>query len=543
MPLTDGRITSRQICVGAITERTIADGSVTGGKLADGAIDGLDIFGSGLRPVQIVDVLPTDPTPTDGDLAFLTTNGKLYRYTGGAWTVAVDGTDIVDGSIVASDKIQANSITASEIEANTITAGQIAAGAISADEIASNAVTADKINVTSLDAITATMGDLSIDSTLRITTGDFVSGPSTGQRLVIGVTATDLSTIAWLKASSSDVRAEIAVGTGTHASIALLAASDTSPSASSSVFTVAAGSTWGNGYADLYVGLRNQSANVVWYGPEGTTSAPGYSFTNDPDTGISRSATNVLSVSVGGDEVFRFQADSSSLVSSGARGTLALQQTTLSTTAGTDITTFSVGGPSGENNVYLDVGQLRHTAGTSWVNMAMFIRRRTDATEQAGLYFDQNAIGINISDPTSLGAGGYRLAVNGPVAVVPSTTGSTSAGYWASASGSYYQWMRNTSTRRHKFDIDYGDEWEARFANATLPRITRHGRVDAANKDDRYFGMIAEDLLDMNPGPVGEALVNRDDDGLVESPDIMQMVYVLAAKVKRMERQLQEATA
>ena len=97
------------------------------------AVDGADAtnipitaFASGIRPTRVVASLPTSPFTgyVAGDTVVLTTDNKLYRFTGTAFTKAVDAVDIV---------------------ANSITAGQIATGAIAADELASNAVTAVKI--------------------------------------------------------------------------------------------------------------------------------------------------------------------------------------------------------------------------------------------------------------------------------------------------------------------------------------------------------------------------------------------------------------
>lgn len=82
-------------------------------------------FASSIKPVEIVSSLPTTGN-VQGRTVFLTTDNKLYRYTGSAWTKATDGADIT---------------------ANTITAGQIAAGAIGAEEIAAGAITAEKMAV------------------------------------------------------------------------------------------------------------------------------------------------------------------------------------------------------------------------------------------------------------------------------------------------------------------------------------------------------------------------------------------------------------
>lgn len=98
------------------------------------AVDGADIsdatltaaaFAASIAPVEILGALPVTGN-FQGRTVFLTTDKKLYRYNGTAFTAAVDGADIV---------------------ANTITAGQIAAGAISATEIAAGAITTTKLAI------------------------------------------------------------------------------------------------------------------------------------------------------------------------------------------------------------------------------------------------------------------------------------------------------------------------------------------------------------------------------------------------------------
>lgn len=110
----------------------IGDDAVGSDQIADGAID-IAAFASGINPVQVVSTLPV--SAAQGDMAFLTTDNKLYRYNGSAWTLAVDGADVTSGTLPAN-----------AIVANSITAGQISAGAISTDELAANAVTAAKIS-------------------------------------------------------------------------------------------------------------------------------------------------------------------------------------------------------------------------------------------------------------------------------------------------------------------------------------------------------------------------------------------------------------
>jgi hypothetical protein len=70
----------------------------------------------------------------------------------------IDGANIVDGTLVASDKIVANSITGGLIEALAINAGHIQANAITSDKIEAGAITAEKISAYSIDATRLAIG-------------------------------------------------------------------------------------------------------------------------------------------------------------------------------------------------------------------------------------------------------------------------------------------------------------------------------------------------------------------------------------------------
>lgn len=109
-----GLITNSQI-------QDLAAAKVTGqfvaSQIADGAIT-IAKFASGLEPIEIVSTLPSTGNFA-GRTAFLSTDNKLYRHTGSAWTAAVDGNDLL---------------------ANSVVAGKVAAGAIGATEIAAGAI-------------------------------------------------------------------------------------------------------------------------------------------------------------------------------------------------------------------------------------------------------------------------------------------------------------------------------------------------------------------------------------------------------------------
>ena len=111
-------------------------------------------FSNDLRPVEVVSTLPSSGNFT-GRVVVLTTDGKLYRYTDSGWSASVPTSDL-SGTIGAA-QIAANAITTAKLDADSVTTGKIAAGAITADKIAANAITAGMIaaGAVSADAISA----------------------------------------------------------------------------------------------------------------------------------------------------------------------------------------------------------------------------------------------------------------------------------------------------------------------------------------------------------------------------------------------------
>lgn len=186
--IATGAVLEAKLAANAVTVSKIADGAVIAAKIADAAIS-LSKFASGIRPVETVATLPVTGN-VEGRLVYLTTDDKLYRWTGSAWTAEVaasnitgqltdaqiaavaaakvtgqiTGTQITDGAIttakifagavttaslaagaVVADKIGANAVTAAAINAGAVTTAKLAAGAVTANELAANSVIAGKI--------------------------------------------------------------------------------------------------------------------------------------------------------------------------------------------------------------------------------------------------------------------------------------------------------------------------------------------------------------------------------------------------------------
>ena len=222
---------------------------------------------------EIVATLPSTDL-FEGRVVFLTTDDKLYRYTGSAWTTAVPavditgtladsqiaalaaskvtgtlsdsqlaaiaaskvtgqivGTQITDGAITTA-KISAGSVTSNEIAANTITAADIASGTITATEIAaatitgakiaagtiaagnivSNTITASQIAANTITASQIAAGTITATeiATNAITADKVLAGAITAAKINVTQLSAITATIGTLRTASSGARVEIA---------------------------------------------------------------------------------------------------------------------------------------------------------------------------------------------------------------------------------------------------------------------------------------------------------------------------------------------
>lgn len=136
-------------------------------------------FAAGIEPVAVVDALPSKTGYTGPKVVLLTTDGKLYRFTGGAgtgWTSSVSAADMT--GMIAAHQISTNAIEASHIlagqidgdhiAANAIDAGKIAAGAILADNIAANEIITNSAQIRDSIITSAKIGSVAAD---KITAG------------------------------------------------------------------------------------------------------------------------------------------------------------------------------------------------------------------------------------------------------------------------------------------------------------------------------------------------------------------------------------
>lgn len=162
---TDNKLYNRvngvwqEVTVTVTAAQDVADASITVAK-----------FAQGIRPIEIVATLPTTGN-SEGRLVYLTTDDKIYRYTGVAWTSGVATGDLT--GTITGNQISANTITSGLIQAGAIGADQIAAGAISAVKIAAGTITADKLTAGSITADSIATNAITSD---KIATNSITSG-------------------------------------------------------------------------------------------------------------------------------------------------------------------------------------------------------------------------------------------------------------------------------------------------------------------------------------------------------------------------------
>lgn len=126
---------------------------------------------------------------TDDDLLFLNKAGIPVSV---PTAQGLDGSLIVSGSILA-DAIGANQINASHIQAGSITTPALAAGAVTASTIAAGAVTAGSLDAAAITGKTITGGTITGTAIVGgSVTGTTVQTGSSGQRIVLDATATDI---------------------------------------------------------------------------------------------------------------------------------------------------------------------------------------------------------------------------------------------------------------------------------------------------------------------------------------------------------------
>lgn len=176
LKLADQAVTTAKLQVAAVTDQILANGAVVSSKLADAAVTAAKLanaavdatkFAAGIKPVEVVDVLPVTGN-TEGRQAYLTTDGKLYRFRAGQWvkdTAAADITGQLVSSqladaLITNSKLAALAVDAAKLATGAVTETKIADNAITTPKLVANAVVSDKIATNAITARTLLLADL-----------------------------------------------------------------------------------------------------------------------------------------------------------------------------------------------------------------------------------------------------------------------------------------------------------------------------------------------------------------------------------------------
>ena len=193
LAISSGGVTTTYLGNGAVTDTKLADGAVSTSKIADSALS-VAKFASGIRPVEIVSSLPSSGN-VEGRTVYLTTDDKLYRWTGSAWTAAVPAADITgtlgDSQIAA---LAASKITGqlSDSQLAAIAAAKVT-GTLTNSQIADLAAT--KITGTLTNSQIADLAATKITGTLTNSQiADLATSKLTGQITTTQITDNAVTT-------------------------------------------------------------------------------------------------------------------------------------------------------------------------------------------------------------------------------------------------------------------------------------------------------------------------------------------------------------
>lgn len=247
----------------------------------------------------------------------------------------------------------------------------------------------------------------------------------------------------------------------------------------------------------------------------GLVGTPSLTFDNDDDTGLYLDAANKVGVATGGSIRGRFQTAGTTSIDT-VQGALDVRGGALGTTAGNAQILGSFY-HTNTNGTQLQIEAIRIANGSDWTTAAIGLRRVTDVTGQASLWFYGSNVGISKGDPLA------TLDVGGPIYAQPNTTGTAANATWISVSGAIYDIKRVTSARRYKQNITY--------PTTELSDIELRPAHFWRDDDQRwFFGLIADDLADQNP-----LFAVYGPDGEVENYDDRMVTAVLAAKINNLE--------
>jgi hypothetical protein len=230
LDIAAGAVKASNLAVAAIDSITgnLVANAVGATQLANGAVSATK-FASGIEPVSIVSTLPTVAGYTGPKVVMLSSDGKLYRLVGTAWTTSVATSDLsgtVSGTQIAANAIDATKFATSIAPIGIVTALPTVAGytgpkvvMLSTDGKLYRLVGTSWTAAVSATDLTGTLTDAQVDS--------LAASKITGQLSNTQLAAIDASKVSGqlTGAQIADLEAAKISGSLTNAQIAALDAS------------------------------------------------------------------------------------------------------------------------------------------------------------------------------------------------------------------------------------------------------------------------------------------------------------------------------
>jgi hypothetical protein len=405
---------------------------------------------------EIVSSLPSSNLFA-GRVVFLTTDNKLYRYTGSAWTAVVPSTDITgqltDAQIAALAAAKlTGQITTTQITDNAITTPKILAGAVTTAELAAGSVVASKLVLTQMD-------NLYPDVDFR--DADFYSTPNSAVYSFSDINTANLDSIRRLNINSNSSARSVVTGwfpvpSSVDLSLMGKAFQATAESTSTATLSLEFGSVDAAGAVTVTRSITVRSAT-------NTTAVGNNDTVNATTTTSEKRARFVASRSGGGSAAARFAGfrvlrraaaelivDGSILADKIASNAVTADKIIAGAVTAAKISVTDLSAISA-NVGTLTAGLLRSTDSNvqlDLTNAKFFAGKSTFATAAAGWFLGLDSsvpkfrIG-NADNTASLTWDGSTLTINGAVLVNPTGAGNT--GSTVTATGSNTQGVMNAS--------------------------------------------------------------------------------------------------
>ena len=491
MPTPDGRIGSRDLCTGAVVERVIADGGVTSLKIS--ATLQSDNFSSGSAGWQI------------------------NRATGSAefQDVVVRGTlnasDITTGTLDAS-LITVSNINASNINTGTLNAGVIVISNLDADNITSGSLSSTRLTP---DSITSTY--MSANS---IGTDELQANAVTAATIATGtITANEMAANS---IGTSQLQANSVTATEINVSTLSAVAANTGTLTVSSTLTMGSGGILRTASSGQRIEFSNTSAEYLNFYDSGGTNQAFISYD---------STFNWLRIR--GYESISMYASSVASIG-GSLG--VLYGDNYVNIAGTNKITMEVGAPSSPSTLTFTTSSIDFTEVqyllADVITLSNELQVPDGSVSDCSVSFVNDGgmglyrISSGVMGFATLGVLRASVQSGGFYATTPNTTGS--AANLVTAGAAHNNFQRSTSARKYKTQITDA----AHLADVVLEPV-KFWR----NDDKKWFyGFIADDLA------VQDRLLGMYEDGEIENYDYRSVMAVMAAKINRLERQVDSLT-